>query len=78
MQIEDDTTAFFGDHAHRLVENFATVAVGGKDVARGAARVHADQDWMVAGRAEAGGRLRLAERLCYPRSQIRDLGHPRQ
>ena len=50
MEVEDCAAAFFGDHAHGVVENFATVAVGGEDVACGAARVYTDENGMGARR----------------------------
>ena len=59
MQIEDDAAACFGDHAHGLVEDFAAAAVGGEDVACGAAGVDADQHGMRAGQTllcRGGGR----------------------
>ena len=52
MEVEDDAAAFFGDHAHGLVEDFAAAAVGGEDIAGGAAGVDADQHGMRAGRTE--------------------------
>ena len=55
VEIEDDAAAGFGDHAHGLVEDFAAVAVGGEDVAGGAAGVDADEHGMRTGRARRGG-----------------------
>src|SRR5208337_3408368 len=49
VEIEDDAATGFGNHPHRLVENFAAVTVGGKDVACGAAGVDADEHGMRAG-----------------------------
>ena len=56
VEIENDAAAGFRNHAHRLVEDFAAVAVGGKDVACGAAGVNADEHGMRAGRAGCGRR----------------------
>ena len=55
VEIEDDAAASFGDHAHGLVKDLAAVAVGGKDVARGAAGVHANQNGMRGTAARRGG-----------------------
>ena len=56
VEIEDDAAARFGDDAHGLVEDFAAVAVGGEDVAGGAAGVDADEDRMRADGARGGSR----------------------
>ena len=76
VEIDNDAAARFGDDAHGLVEDFAAVAVGGEDVAGGAAGVNADEDGMRAGGAR-GHWLGLVERLCVPRSpNARDRGNP--
>jgi hypothetical protein len=54
VEIEDDAAAGFGDHAHGLVEDLAAMAVGGEDVARGAAGVDADEHGMRAGGCAEG------------------------
>ena len=55
VEVEDCAAAFFRNHAHGLVEDFAAMAVGGEDVAGGAARVHANQNGMRARRARCAG-----------------------
>ena len=55
VEVEDRAAAFFGDHAHGVVEDLAAVAVGGEDVAGGAAGVHADENGVGAGRAGGAG-----------------------
>lgn len=76
VEVENDPATFFGDHAHRLIKDFAAVTVGREDVARGAASVDADEDGMQAG----GAKIRwigFAERLCFPRPpNARVRGHP--
>src|SRR5215469_17373346 len=54
VQIDERTATRLGDHAHRLVEGLAAVAVGAEHVARGAAGVHAHQYSRSAGRAVVG------------------------
>ena len=55
VQIEQSAAAFFGDHAHGVVEDLAAVAVGAEDVAGSAAGVDADEHGMGAGRAVVRG-----------------------
>ena len=77
VEVEDDATAFFGDHAHGLIEDLAAMAVGGEDVAGRAAGVDADEHGMRAGWTEVERGGCEVGRMWYPRSQNRDLGHPR-
>ena len=49
VEIENDATARFGDDPHGLVQDFAAMAVGGEDVACGAAGVDSDEDGMRTG-----------------------------
>ena len=51
VKVEDRAAAFFGNHAHGIVENFAAAAIGCEDVAGCAARVHANQNGVGARRA---------------------------
>jgi hypothetical protein len=44
VEVEQDAATLFSNAAHGLVEDFAAGAVGGEDVAGGAARVDADED----------------------------------
>jgi len=55
VKVQDGATALFGDHAHGVVEDFAAVAVGGKDVASCAAGVDAHQNSVGAWRAGGTG-----------------------
>ena len=55
VKVEDGAAALFGDHAHGVVEDFAAVAVGGEDVAGGAAGVDAHQNRVGAWRAGGTG-----------------------
>ncbi len=54
VQIENDAAAFFRNHAHGLVEDFAAMAVGREDVAGGAAGVHTNEHGMRAGLTRFG------------------------
>jgi hypothetical protein len=52
VQVNHRATPLLGNHAHRLVEGFAAMAISGKKISRRATRVNAHQHGMGAGRPQ--------------------------